>query len=67
MRIWRLEFGVILYEGKPLKLEDRIYRLEYEPGICGCHIFSFGKYYLTLLGDECYYETLKGESDETRE
>lgn len=68
MRIWRLEFGIITGpDGKPLKLDDKVYRLEYEPGICGCHIYSFGKFYLTWLGDECYFETLKGENDETRE
>lgn len=68
MRLWRLEFGVITDgEGKPIKLAEKTYRLEYEPGLCGCHIYSFGKFYLTWLGDECYFETLRENKNESKE
>lgn len=66
MRLWRLEFGIVTDgQGKPIKLENKIYRLEYEYGHCGCHIYTFGKLYLTWLGDECYFETLREESNES--
>lgn len=58
MRLWRFEFGFITFHTEPKWV------WEYDKGMCGCHILSLGKLYLTWLGNECYYETLKGDLNE---
>lgn len=61
MRLWRLEFGLIIFH------TAKRWAWDYDKGLCGCRILSLGKIYLTWLGNECYFETLRENKDESSE
>ena len=52
MQFWRLELGIWKTERK-LTLKDW-FEFSYDPGLCGCKIFTISRFYITWLGDECY-------------
>jgi hypothetical protein len=66
MRFGRFEFGLIVFstERNRSKILHGEWDWSYEHWECGCRILSLGKFYLTWLGDECYFETLKERKNE---
>lgn len=59
MRIWRIEFG-IWKMNRRLTWKD-YFELAYDPGLCGCKLFTVSRFYITLLGDECYLNPPENE------
>lgn len=54
MQIGRIEIGIWRRgpDAPSLTLKD-YFLLEYTKGICGCKIFTFSKFYLTILSEDC--------------
>ena len=53
MQLWRVSIS-LWQSPRPLTLKD-YFALEYDKGVCGCHIFTIGRVCVEFLGDECYY------------
>jgi hypothetical protein len=53
MTIWRIDIGLWTTE-RPLTLKDYLL-VEYDKGLCGCHILTISRMYFTFMGNECYY------------
>lgn len=59
MKIGRLDIGIWTTPRK-LTWKDW-FELAYDPGLCGCHIFTISRIYITWLGDECYLNPPENE------
>ena len=59
MRIGRLEFGIVAYNAP--KNWKVYFTAEYDKACCGCHILGVSVFYITWMGDECYFNPPENE------
>lgn len=60
MKIKRLEFGIATICGKPA-WKDLTF--EAHKGMCGCYLIDIWMFYITWMGDECYFPCKNPECD----